>query len=388
MEKRREMEVPAVKQAGIAWQIGPLRLASRVVPAPLCDISDRPFRELARMMGAGLVCTQMLSAEGLIRDDRRTWGILDIDGEAPPVSVQLLGANPASLARAAHMLEMRGASVIDINMGCPARKITGNRCGSALMLDPPLVAEIVKAARAAISVPLTVKMRAGWDENAPTGMEIARICESEGAVAVTVHARTRQQAYKGRADWRIIAEIKTVLGIPVIGNGDIASPPDAVRMLRETSCDAVMIGRGLIGNPWLMRACNQAVNDYFEGRIADESQVPGDEFVLVDDGACHVPLRVPFYMKDVSLDERFNLVLWHTRMMAEAKGERRGVLEMRKHSQHYIRGIRGCKLMREKLMKIETLAGITSLFEEYRNWLAGQTAADRVHDLSGHQYEL
>ncbi|MCX7018346.1 MAG: tRNA dihydrouridine synthase DusB [Candidatus Sumerlaeota bacterium] len=371
MENRIGMHGDNGKPSGIAWHIGRLKLASRVMPAPLCDISDRPFRELARSMGADLVCTQMLSAEGIVRDDKRTWSILDTAGEASPVSVQLLGANPDTLARAAQMLEARGASIIDLNMGCPARKITGNRCGSALMLHPGLVAAIVKTVKRAIAIPLTVKMRAGWDDSAQTGMEIAQICESEGVDAVTIHARTRQQAYKGRADWGLISGIKAALRIPVIGNGDIMSPPDAVRMIRQTGCDAIMIGRGLMGNPWLMRACNDAVNRFIEGRIADESQAPGDEQVLLDDGTCRVPVRVPFYMKEVTLGERFNLVLWHTRMMVAAKGERRGVLEMRKHSQHYIKGIRGCKLLREKLMKLETLEEIGALFDEYRRWLAG-----------------
>jgi nifR3 family TIM-barrel protein len=336
----------------------------------MCNISDRPFRGLARVMGADLVFTQMVSAEGLVRNDEGTWRILDIAGEEPPVTVQLLGSHPESLARAAQILEEQGAAIVDLNMGCPARKVTGSNCGSALMRQPALVAQIVRAIRGAIRIPFTVKMRAGWDDRDIAAVELARICEAEGADAVTLHARTRQQGYSGHADWRLIRRLKEALRVPVVGNGDITSPADAIRMFRETGCDAVMIGRGLIGNPWLLRACQRAVGDYLAGRIRDESEVPGDEMVTVEEEGIARPVRVPYYMKEVSVEERLSLVLEHTRLMVAAKGERRGVLEMRKHSQHYIRGLRGCKKLRERLMEVETLAGVEDLLREYRDYLA------------------
>lgn len=351
-------------------RIGTLEVRSRVLPAPMCNISDRPFRGLARAMGAHLVYTQMISAEGLVRNDEGTWRILDIDGEEPPVTVQLLGSNPESLARAACILEEQGAAIVDLNMGCPARKVTGSDCGSALMRRPDLVARIVRTVRSAISVPFTVKMRAGWDDRDICAVELGRICEAEGADAVTLHARTRQQGYSGHADWRLIGQMKAALRIPVIGNGDVTSPAEAIRMFRETGCDAVMIGRGLIGNPWLLRACERAVNDFMSGKIADESAVPGDEMVAVEEEGIAKPVRVPYYMKEVSVEERLALVLEHTRLMVAAKGERRGVLEMRKHSQHYIRGLRGCKRLRERLMEVESLAGVEALLQEYRSYLA------------------
>ena len=346
-----------------------MRIRSRIVPAPLCNVSDRPFRDLVRAMGGDLVYTQMITAEGLVRNDSKTWRLLDTVGEAPPVCVQLVGAVPDSLAGAARLIEESGAVIVDLNLGCPAHKITGNECGSALMRDPGLVLRIVKAIRRAVRIPFTVKMRAGWGGGEFTAIELARMCEAEGVDAVALHARTREQGYRGHADWTLIARLKQAMGIPVIGNGDVTSPADAVRMLRETGCDAVMIGRGLMGNPWLMRACTRAAGDYLAGIIRDESEVPGDAWVLTDDGGTHVPVRVPYYMKEVTLDERLDLVLTHTRLMVSSKGERRGVLEMRKHSQNYTRGIRGCKLLRERLMKIEHYDDIERLIHEYRTWL-------------------
>ena len=355
---------------GAPLRIGSLELRSRVIPAPMCNVSDRAFRGLNRAAGAHLVTTQMVSCEGLVRHDRKTWDLLDIGGEEPPVAVQLLGSDPGTLARAARILVEQGAALVDLNMGCPARKVTGNACGSALMKEPPLVAEIVRAVRAAIDVPFTVKMRAGWDGRDISAIELARVCEAEGADAVCLHARTREQGYRGSADWSLITAMKRALRVPVIGNGDVTSPAHAVRMFRETGCDAIMIGRGLIGNPWLFRACERAMADFLAGRITHEDEVPDDDMVLVDDDGAAAPIRVPYYMRDVTLNERLNLLLEHTRLTIEGKGERRGVLEMRKHSQHYIRGLRGCKLLREKLMRIETYDDIVRLLDEYRAYLA------------------
>jgi tRNA-dihydrouridine synthase B len=360
---------PTVPPMDAGFSIRDVHLRSRVIPAPMCEITDRPFRSLLRAYGADLVVTQMLSVEGLVRGHQKTLHMLDIEGEPPPVCVQLVGYNPESFARAAQIVEERGAVMVDINMGCPSYKVTGNACGSALMKDPDLAERIVRTVSAAIRVPLTVKMRAGWDARDTSGIELARRCEAAGACAVALHARTREQAYKGKADWTFIARMKDALSVPVIGNGDVTSPAEAVRMMRETNCDAVMIGRGVIGNPWLLGACDEAVRAWCEGRIRDESEVPGDEIVVLEDSTTSVPIRVPYYMNRVTVDERLDLVLMHTRLMVEAKGERRGVLEMRKHSQQYIKGIRGCKVLRERLMKIEDLPGVEALMESYRESL-------------------
>lgn len=363
------------------FTIGGVKLRTRIIPAPMCNVSDRAFRGLSRSMGADLVTTQMFSSEGLIRRDENTWRICDIQGEEPPVLAQLLGSDPKSLAAAAQILEAEGATIVDLNMGCPARRVTGNDCGSALMKSPKLVAEIVRTISRAISIPFTVKMRAGYSDGEFSAIELAKICESEGAQAVALHARTREQGYKGQADWSLIAALKAELKVPVIGNGDVTSPADAVRMFRETNCDGIMIGRGLIGNPWLLRACEQAAEDYYAGRIKDETEVPDDEMVLVQDESLRDatgelpaprPIPVPFYMKHVTIEERLNLILTHTRLSVEAKGERRGVMEMRKHSQQYIKGIPGCKTLRERLMKVVSYEEIENLLVEYRGYLAGR----------------
>lgn len=357
------------------FRIGNVDLKCRVIPAPMCNISDRAYRGLTRRMGADLVTTQMVSAEGLIRDDANTWRLLDMDRAEKPITVQLLGSNPESLARGAQILEQAGATIIDFNMGCPARHVTGNACGSALMKDPDLVARIVRACSSAISIPFTVKMRAGWDGKDISAMELAQLCEAEGAAAIALHARTREQGYKGKADWSLIAAMKEAVKVPVIGNGDVMSPADAVRMFRETGCDAVMLGRGIIGNPWLLRACQEAVTKLFTGEVSHESEVPDDELVYVEDNGEYVPIKVPYYMKDVGIDERLDLILEHTRLTIEIKGEQRAVREMRKHSQQYIRGIPGCKTLREKLMKVETYEQIEGLMAEYKIYLADRKVA-------------
>lgn len=370
MESERATEHGANPPSHLFY-IGKVGLHSRVIPAPMCNISDYAYRALTRRMGADLVTTQMVSAEGLIRGNEATSRLLDLRSDDPPVSVQLVGSNPQSLSRAAAVIVELGATIVDLNMGCPARNVTGNDCGSALMKQPDLVVEIVRAIRRAISAPFTVKMRAGWNTRDANALDLARVCEAEGVDAIALHARTREQGYRGEADWSLIGMLKQAVHVPVIGNGDITSPADAVCMMRETGCDAVMIGRGIIGNPWLVRACDTAIRDYIEGRIKHESEVPGDEMVLQDDGEGHVPIRVPYYMKNVGIDERLALILEHTRLTIDCKGEKRGVMEMRKHSGVYIKGIRGCKHLRERLMKIETYADLELLLAQFRTWLAG-----------------
>jgi tRNA-dihydrouridine synthase B len=354
------------------FRIRDVELRTRVIPAPMCNISDRAYRGLTRSMGAHLTTTQMVSAEGLVRRDENTWRLFDVQQGEQPVSVQLVGSNPESLARAAQLVEENGATIVDLNMGCPARNVTGNNCGSALMKQPELVREIVGKISKAIKVPFTVKMRAGWDGQDLSAIELAKICEGEGAQAVAFHARTREQGYSGHADWTLIARMKQSVGIPVIGNGDVTCPADAVRMIRETGCDGVMLGRGIIGNPWLVRACESALNDYYEGRVKHESEVPGEELVHIEDNGEYVPVKVPYYMKNVPIDERLDLILHHTKLMVESKGELRGIREMRKHSQQYIKGIPGCKTLRERLMKIETYTDIEQLLVEYRAYLASR----------------
>lgn len=304
-----------------------------VQPAPMCGISDFPFRDVCRQMGAEFTWTQMVSSEALVRGDQKTLEILDIDAATPEpaLGMQLFGAEPARLAESCRILEERGAAVIDLNMGCPAKKITCSRSGSALLKDLPLVREIFRAMRAATRVPLTVKMRWDWDDDegeSGSALEAARIAEGEGLEAVCLHARTREQGYSGEANWDLIGKLKAAVKIPVIGNGDVRSGADALEMLRQSGCDAVMIGRGAIGDPWVIGEALEAVRT---GTARSERRIPG-------------------------WDERRGMMLHHARKMAERKGEERGVVQFRKHAAQYLRGVQGGKKLRERLMHVRTLA--------------------------------
>ena len=301
-----------------------------VLPAPMCGISDFPFRDVCRQMGAEFTWTQMVSSEALIRGDEKTLEILDISEATPEpaLGMQLFGAEPEKLAESCRILEQRGAAVLDLNMGCPAKKITCSKSGSALLRDLPLVREIFRAMRAATTVPLTVKMRWDWaDDEEGSALEAAKIAEGEGLEAVCLHARTREQGYSGEANWELIGKLKQAIGIPVIGNGDVRSGADALEMMRQSGCDAVMIGRGAIGDPWLI----------------------GEALEAVRTGTARSERRVPTW------DERRGMMLHHARKMAERKGEERGVVQFRKHAAQYLRGVPGGKKLRERLMHVKRL---------------------------------
>ncbi len=232
-------------------KIGTLELKNRLIMAPMAGITNPPFRRIVKRMGAGLVVTEMVSAVGLSRQHEKTVRYLESDPEEKPLSVQIFGADPQLMAEAAQIAVERGADVVDINMGCPARKVIKNGSGGALLRNPAAVETMVAAVRKVCAVPLTVKMRAGWSAEEANFLEIARVIADCGADAVTVHARFVKQGFSGRADWRIIGKIKDTLTIPVIGNGDVFKPELALQMQRETGCDGVMIGRGALGNPWI-----------------------------------------------------------------------------------------------------------------------------------------
>ncbi|MEN6621981.1 MAG: tRNA dihydrouridine synthase DusB, partial [Smithella sp.] len=226
-------------------------LSGKVFLAPLAGISNLPFRLIARSFGCALAYTEMISANGLIRNTEKTYEYLKTCAEDKPLGMQIFGADPQLMAKAACIAVEHGADLIDINMGCPVKKVVKTGAGATLMKDPNLVARIVAAVKKAIPVPVTVKIRSGWNRSSINAVEIARIAEDSGANAVTVHARTADQGYSGTADWQVIASVKEALRIPVIGNGDIWHPQDAVRMIEQTSCDIVMVGRGALGNPWI-----------------------------------------------------------------------------------------------------------------------------------------
>lgn len=232
-------------------KIGSLELENPVVLAPLAGITNLPFRLIAKARGCGLVCSEMISSNGLVRDSEKTWKMLESQPEEKPLSIQIFGADPAIMAEAARMVAEEGADILDINLGCSVRKIVKTGAGVSLMREPRKAGAIFKAVREAVGIPFTIKIRSGWDASGRQALEIAKIAEDSGVDALAVHPRTASQGFRGRADWPIIAEVKRRVSIPVIGNGDIVEPDDALAMRDQTGCDAVMIGRAAIGNPWI-----------------------------------------------------------------------------------------------------------------------------------------
>ncbi|OPX24292.1 MAG: tRNA dihydrouridine synthase DusB [Candidatus Latescibacteria bacterium 4484_107] len=233
--------------------IGNVSLSGPVVLAPLAGVTDHSFRLLCREMGASLVYTEMVSADGLVRKNPGTGRLIHFGESERPIGVQLFGSDLAIMARGAEQLAERGFDLIDLNFGCPVKKVVKRNAGSALMRDPERLARITEAVVGAVDLPVTVKIRSGWSEEAINAVQVARLVQEAGAKAITVHARTRKMGFSGQADWEVIAEVKAAVSIPVIGNGDVRTPEDARRMFDDTGCDLVMIGRGALGNPWIFR---------------------------------------------------------------------------------------------------------------------------------------
>jgi len=318
-------------------QIKEITLAPPLIAAPLAGITDLPCRLIAREYGAAYVVSEMVSSKGLIYDQTKTWELLALDPREQPVAVQLFGNDPSEMARAAALVaEKTSACAIDINMGCPTPKITKNGAGAALMLEPALAAEIVRQMVAAVSLPITVKTRKGWDDEHVNAVDFARRIEQAGAAAITIHGRTREQFYSGKADWGIIAAVKKAVLIPVIGNGDIATPSDAHRMIEQTHCDAVMVGRAALGNPWLYRDIARS----FAG-------LP--------------PLPAP------SGKERVALALRHLEMAVAHKGEYRALREMRPHLAWYCRGLPSAARLRQQINTAESLQLVKELLWSFVN---------------------
>ena len=314
-------------------RIGNLDIDPPLILGPLAGLTDSPMRRICRRMGASLVWTEMVSAEGTIRESRRTFKFLDFAEEERPIVFQLFGANPESIAKATRILDGMGPDIIDLNAGCPAKKVVRSGSGSALMRDLGLMEEVVRAFLESTSRPGTVKIRSGWDEDSINAPEVAGLVEELGASAITIHPRTRAQGFTGRADWRLITEVKRSVEIPVIGNGDVRCADDAIRMIDMTGCDAVMIGRGAIGNPWIFR----------EARAAMTGAEP--------------PTR-PL------LPERLKTAIEQLDLMVEMKGVPRGVHEMRKHIVAYLRGFAGASRLRAELVVIEDPEVVKSRMRE------------------------
>ena len=317
-------------------KIGNVEIKGFAALAPMAGVADRAFRELCVEFGASYAVGEMVSAKGITYNNDKSLELLEISDEERPCAIQLFGYEPDVMAKAAEISLAYKPDIIDINMGCPAPKIALNHSGAALMKNPDLCGDIVKAVKNAVDIPVTVKIRKGWDDNSVNAVEVAKICEQSGASAVTVHGRTRQQQYMPPADWEIIKQVKKAVNIPVIGNGDITNAYQAVKMLEETGCDMVMIGRGALGNPWIFRDINMLI---------------GNE-------------RVPFEVSEI---ERISVLLRHIQKLCEYKGEYIGMKEARKHAAWYFKGIKGGAALRKKAGTLNTFDDLVELCKQFIN---------------------
>ncbi len=314
-------------------EIGNVKLANPVILAPLAGVTDVAFRRLCKEQGCGLLYTEMVSAKAILYNNRNTRELLEVRTEERPVGVQLFGSDPEIVSEMACRIQ-EDFDLIDINMGCPVPKVVGNGEGSALMKNPRLVEAILSALVRKVHKPVTVKFRKGFDDSSVNAVEIARIAEGCGAAAVTVHGRTREQFYSGKADWEIIRQVKEAVKIPVIGNGDVFTPQDARRMLEETGCDGVMVARGARGNPWLFA---RTVHYLETGELLPE---PDQETV------CRMILR-------------------HAGLQTELKGESLGMKEMRKHIAWYSAGLPHSAALRRECNRVESLGELERMLEGY-----------------------
>jgi nifR3 family TIM-barrel protein len=314
-------------------QIGNLKLKNWLVMAPLSGITNLAFRLIAKRLGAGLVTTEMISAMGLALGKKKTFDYLKIHPDEGPLAVQLFGSKPEVMAAAAEIAVEAGANIVDINMGCPARKVVKTGAGGALLRAPQKAKEIVSAVRRACPVPLTAKIRAGWSPGLSDVSEIPRLIEDCGADAVTIHPRFVTQAFSGQADWDIISKVKKQLNIPVIGNGDVSSPSLAIKMKSQTECDGVMIGRGAVGNPWIFKQILELENGL----------------------AVHQPL----------LNERRAVIMEHFRLLSLLMGESRAAKNMRGLLLWYTKGLPNSRRFRGTFTSIKDIDSLVSALDHY-----------------------
>ncbi len=314
-------------------KIGSVTLENNLILAPMAGVTDLPFRLLCKEQGAGLLCMEMVSAKAIYYNNRNTEKLLEIHPDEKPVSLQLFGSDADVIAQMAAKIEDRPFSILDFNMGCPVPKVVNNHEGSALMKDPKLAEEILTKLVRAVKKPVTVKIRKGFDEEHVNAVEIAKIAESCGVAAIAVHGRTRQQYYSGTADWDIIRRVKEAVSIPVIGNGDLRTAADVIRMKEQTGCDGFMIGRGARGNPWIFRQILY--------RLETGEELPKP-----------------------SIREISDMVLRHARLQIAVKGEYIGIREIRKHAAWYTAGCRNSAKLRGRINEVENYGQLEKLFTE------------------------
>lgn len=327
----------------MSFKIGNVTIPHNIVVAPMAGVSDTTFRQICKKFGNCLVVGEMVSDKAIVFGNEKTFELLKMDESERPISQQIFGSDIDSFVAAAQKVEeYMHPDIIDINMGCPVPKVAiKNQAGSALLKDPVKIGQIVAAVVKAVHVPVTVKIRSGWDLEHINAVEVAKICEQAGASAIAIHARTRSQGYSGKADWSIIKQVVEAVKIPVIGNGDVTSCYDAKRMLDETGCTAVMIGRGLIGNPWLIKECI----DYLEKGIEPQA---------------------------ISVKERFDMMRHHLKKLIEIKGEERAVREIRTHFLYYLKGLPENKRYKDSLCKVDKAYKMFILLVSYQMLLAGR----------------
>lgn len=311
-------------------RIGSVILENHVIAAPMAGVTDLPFRLLLKEQGAGLVCSEMVSAKAIYYNNKNTEPLMMVDEKERPFSLQLFGSDPELMAEMVRKIEDRPFDIIDINMGCPVPKVVNNGEGSALMKQPLLAGKIIEAMAKATEKPVTVKIRKGFDDEHVNAVEMAHIAEESGAAAVAVHGRTREQYYHGKADWDIIRQVKEAVNIPVIGNGDINSSEAAKEIQKQTGCDGIMVARGLQGNPWLI------------GQILYGTPKP-------------------------SIEEIVEMILRHARMQVEFSGEYLGIRQMRKHVAWYTTGYPGSSKLRGMVNQVESMEELEQLLETYIN---------------------